>query len=110
MAKTTQPSSRGTLTAMLGELTVAGVGTVNRGGRPRTRPVQAGEKTAITLLVSPQVRKLLERLAALSGRSLTQETEFWVERALYDTSLAAQIAAQFEELRTELQLKKGKQE
>jgi hypothetical protein len=59
----------------------------NRGGRPRKSQIQAGEKTTISVRISPEVRKELEKAIAKNGRSLTQEAEIRIERSFFEDVL-----------------------
>jgi hypothetical protein len=67
----------------------------NRGGRPRKSPIHAGEKSTLSVRISPEVRKQLERAIAKNGRSLTQEAEFRIEQSLYSDRLLMQLREDF---------------
>jgi TraY domain len=62
----------------------------DRGGRPRKRAVQAGEKVQIGVRISPALRGNLEKAAARSGRSLTQEAELRLERSFERQDILAE--------------------
>ena len=51
------------------------------GGRPREREPKPGERLHLGLRVSPSLKRKLERAAAQSTRSLSQEVEFRLERS-----------------------------
>jgi hypothetical protein len=61
----------------------------NRGGRPRKSQIQAGEKTTISVRITPEVRKHLEKAIARNGRSLTQEVELRIERSFWEEYVSA---------------------
>ena len=53
----------------------------NFGGRRKREP-EAGERVHAGLRVTPDLKGRIERAAAKSGRSLSQEMEFRIERSL----------------------------
>ena len=50
-------------------------------GRP-TKPPKPGERVALGLRVTPEMKRKLEKAAVKSGRSLSQEVEWRIERSL----------------------------
>ncbi len=54
----------------------------NRGGRPRTREPQPGQRITISVRLTARLKALLAEAAERSGRSLSQEAEFLIEKAL----------------------------
>ena len=55
-------------------------------GRPK-KGQELGERVQLSLRVSPATKHRLDRLAAQSGRSLSQEAEFWMERAFNNVEI-----------------------
>ncbi len=59
------------------------------------RPPSEVKRMSLSLRVTPTVKKLIENAAAESGRSISQEVEMMIERAVqYDRIFAAAISAQ----------------
>ncbi|HYF40890.1 MAG TPA: hypothetical protein VEA35_00455 [Ramlibacter sp.] len=56
-----------------------------------TTVYRRGDRLPLSLRVTWETRKMVERAAARSGRSLTQEAEHLLERALRDEWLLAEI-------------------
>ena len=54
----------------------------NLGGRPRERTPKPGERVHLGLRVSPKLKRQLERAAAESTRSLSQEVELRLEESV----------------------------
>lgn len=65
----------------------------NRGGRPRLAPVQAGEKTSLSVRISPAVREEIEKASARSGRSISQEADTRLERSFRDDDVLTELRA-----------------
>lgn len=53
----------------------------SRGGRPRTREPKDGQRITISVRVTPRLKSLVEESAKQSGRSVSQEIEYRVERS-----------------------------
>jgi hypothetical protein len=53
-------------------------------GRPRRRKPKPGERVSLGLRVTPEMKEALDRAAAQSGRSQSQEAEFRIERTFAD--------------------------
>jgi hypothetical protein len=56
----------------------------NRGGRPRLRQPQPGERVPLGLRVTPATKELVDRTARDSGRSLSAEVEVRLEHSFRD--------------------------
>ncbi len=74
----------------------------SRGGRPRTRQIQPGDRVQLGLRVTPSLKQQIDRYAFDNGRSVSQECEhrlevaFQFENLLPDTlrlAYGAQLAA-----------------
>jgi hypothetical protein len=72
--------------------------TNKRIGRP-TKPPTPGERVALGLRVTADVKNKLEKAAVDNGRSLSQEAEFRLERSFEREALSAEIR---QDLRTNL--------
>ncbi len=68
---------------------------INRGGRPRLAPVRAGQKTSLSVRISPVVRKEIEKASAKSGRSISQEAETRLERSFFEDVLHSESTTLF---------------
>lgn len=68
-------------------------------GVVRTKPPRTGDRVPLGLRITPSVRSDLEKAARRNGRSLSQETEFRLERSLERQELFVEV----------LELKYGRQ-
>jgi hypothetical protein len=60
---------------------VGSKGNLKRIGRP-TKPPKPGERVPLGLRITPEMKRRLEMVAVMKGRSLSQEVELRLERSL----------------------------
>jgi hypothetical protein len=93
MVKPKRKQSTDRPAGQLEDTTLVATGTVNYGGRPRTKPLQPGRKVQIGARVTLELRARLEQLALQNGHSLAQEIERLLERGLDHDALGRRLDA-----------------
>ena len=59
-------------------------------GRP-TKPAKQGEKTTLSLRVTPELKRRLDNVSTLSGRNLSQEAELRLEKSFHEHELMTNV-------------------